>query len=98
MDIVGPLPKTRKGHEYVLVVNDYATRYPEAIPIRCFTTVTVAEELMQLFARYGVPEEILTDQGTNFNAATEGALPSDGGQTNPDNTIPSPNRWTGGAV
>ena len=68
MDIVGPLQKTRKGHGYVLVVNDYATRYTKAIPLRHFTTVTVAEELMQLFARYGVPEEILTDQGTNFNA------------------------------
>lgn len=68
MDIVGPLPKTKRGHEYVLVVSDYATRYPEAIPLRRFTAVTVAEELMQLFARYGVPEEILTDQGTNFSA------------------------------
>ena len=28
MDIVGPLPKTRRGNEYILVVTDYATRYP----------------------------------------------------------------------
>ena len=31
MDIVGPLPRSRSGNKYVLVVCDYATRYPEAV-------------------------------------------------------------------
>ena len=31
MDIIGPLPKSRNGNRYVLVVCDYATRYPEAV-------------------------------------------------------------------
>lgn len=30
MDIVGPLEKSSTGHQYILVVSDYATRYPEA--------------------------------------------------------------------
>lgn len=30
MDIVGPLEKSSAGHRYILVVSDYATRYPEA--------------------------------------------------------------------
>ena len=47
---------------------DYATRYPEAIPLKKFTADAVAEELITLFARYGVPKEILTDQGTNFTS------------------------------
>ena len=34
MDIVGPLPRSRLGNRYILVVCDYATRYPEAIPLR----------------------------------------------------------------
>eukprot|EP00731_Ephydatia_muelleri_P039284 Em1336g1a len=34
MDIVGPLPRSRSGNRYVLVICDYATRYPEAIPLR----------------------------------------------------------------
>lgn len=68
MDIVGPLPKTRRGNEYVLVISDYATRYPEAVPLRQFTALTVAEELINVFARYGIPTEILTDQGTNFTS------------------------------
>ena len=68
MDVVGPLPKTRKGHEYILVVSDYATRYPEAIPLRKFTALSVAEHLLDLFAKFGIPKEILTDQGTNFTS------------------------------
>jgi len=34
MDIVGPLPKSHIGKRFVLVVCDYATRYPEAVPLR----------------------------------------------------------------
>ena len=33
LDIVGPLPKTSCGHRYILVLVDYATRYPEALPL-----------------------------------------------------------------
>jgi hypothetical protein len=33
MHIVGPLPKTSRGYRYLLVFVDYATRYPEALPL-----------------------------------------------------------------
>lgn len=29
---------------------------------------SVAEELLKMFSRVGIPEEILTDQGTNFTS------------------------------
>ena len=66
MVIVGPLPKSKQGHQYMLVVCDYATRDPEAFPLRNFTAPAVAEKLIQLFSRHGIPREILTDKGTNF--------------------------------
>lgn len=69
MDIVGLLPRTKKGNRYILVVSDYATRYPEAIALRRVTADKVAEELVTLFSRHGIPEEILTDQGTNFTSS-----------------------------
>ena len=68
MDIVGPLPKSQLGKRYILVVCDYATRFPEAIPTRSIDAAQVAEDLLQLFARVGVPDEILTDQGSNFTS------------------------------
>ena len=68
MDIVGPLPRSSSGKRFVLVICDYATRYPEAIALRNTDANTVAEELVKFFARVGVPNEILTDQGTNFTS------------------------------
>jgi len=66
MDIVGPLPRSHSGKKYVQVVCDYATRYPEAIPLHLIDAEHIAEELVKLFAWVGVPSEILTDQGCNF--------------------------------
>ena len=68
MDLVGPLPKTKRGHRYMLVIVDYASRYPEAIPLKTFTADVVAEKLVDVFARHGIPDTILTDQGTNFTS------------------------------
>lgn len=33
MDLVGLLPKSNWGHKYVLVIMDYATKYPEVVPL-----------------------------------------------------------------
>jgi hypothetical protein len=74
MDVVGPLPRTGRGNRFILVICDYATRYPEAVPLRSVTAKKVAEVLMDLFTRHGIPEEILTDQGTNFTSTLLGEL------------------------
>lgn len=66
MDIVGPLQRTKHGNKYILTIMDYATRYPEAIPLRRTDAATVAEALCQVFARLGLPREVLSDQGSNF--------------------------------
>ena len=65
MDIVGPLPRSWSGSCYVLVMCDYATRYPEAVLLRNIDAGTVVEELVKRFARVGIPSELLTDQGAN---------------------------------
>ncbi len=74
MDLVGPLPRSRAGHRYILVVCDYATRYPEAIPMKSIDAERVAEELVQLFSRVGILQEILTDQGSNFTSRLLGEV------------------------
>ena len=62
IDIIGPLtPKSEDGHRYILTIIDYATRYPEAVPLREITTESVADALVSVFTRLGLPEEILTD-------------------------------------
>ena len=66
MDIVGPLERSAAGYTHLLVILDYATRYPEAIPLRSMSAKSVANELVKVFSRVGIPKEILTDQVTNF--------------------------------
>ncbi|KAL5469182.1 hypothetical protein EMCRGX_G030400 [Ephydatia muelleri] len=68
MDVVGPLPKTSSGNRYVLVICNYATRYPEAVPIKSVDVEKVAMELVKVFAGVGILGEILTDQGSNFTS------------------------------
>ena len=60
IDIVGPItPATNRGHKYILTVIDLATRYPEAIPLRNIDTVTIAESLVEVFCRVGVPRDLM---------------------------------------
>lgn len=66
MDMVGPLPPTEEGHRFILTVCDYGSRYPEAFPLKSTTSQDVAEALVEMFSHTGIPEEILTDRGTNF--------------------------------
>ena len=67
VDIVGPIaPPSEAGHRYILTLVDYATRYPEAVPLKKITTEAVAEVLLDIYSRVGIPEEVLTDQGTQF--------------------------------
>ena len=68
MDIVGPLPRSRSGNKYILVLCDYGTKYPEAIPLKSIDAEHIAEQLIGVFSRIGIPREILTDQGSNFTS------------------------------
>ena len=45
---------------------DYAIRYQEAVQLKRIDTETVAEALVDIYSRLGVPEEILSDHGTQF--------------------------------
>ena len=63
IDFIGPLyPVTNRGMRYVHTVVDYATRYPEAVPLE----KSIAEALMGIFSRVGFSREILSDNGTQF--------------------------------
>ena len=70
IDLDGPIdPPSEDGHRYILTLVDFATRYPEAVPLKNILNIyaeTVAEALVDIFSRLGVPEEILSDLGTQF--------------------------------
>ena len=66
IDIVGPLPTTAAENQIILVIVDYTTRWPEAFPLRFIESETVEDQLLLLFTRVGVPNQILTDCRSNF--------------------------------
>ena len=70
MDIFGPLNRTKKGNSYILVVIDYATKWPEAYAIPNTTSETVISCLLDLTTHLGTPSEILSDNGTNLVSKT----------------------------
>ena len=49
MDIVGPLPRSRRGNWFVLVICDYATRYPEAVPMKHVGSPSKAHAMQLVF-------------------------------------------------
>ena len=67
--IMGPLPETRHGNRFILVVMDYWTKWVEAYPIPNHTAATVASTLVcQFIARFGIPQQIHSDQGREFES------------------------------
>ena len=66
IDLVGPLPMSGRKHRWILTLVDCATRYPEAIPMKGIDTIECAEELVNIFSRIGIPQEILSDRGSQF--------------------------------
>lgn len=68
-DIVGPLPLSQAGNRYVLSIVDHFSRYTEFVALPDQTSETVARALMHRYiSRYGIPRELITDQGGNFTS------------------------------
>ncbi|XP_067667689.1 uncharacterized protein [Haliotis asinina] len=69
MDILGPFPVTESGNRVICVVGDYYTKWVEAYALPNQEAKTVARALVEQFiCRFGVPQEIHTDQGRNFES------------------------------
>ena len=47
---------------------DFAMRYPEAVVLSSIETERVTEVLVEKFSRVGMPDEMLTDCGSQFTA------------------------------
>lgn len=89
MDIVGPLERSSGGNKHILVVCDYATRYPEAFPLKKIKARQIVSCLIQLFSRVGIPKKIITDQGTNFTSSSKRGVQSAGNSRCEDQPLPS---------
>ncbi len=70
IDVVGPLPTTIAGNSYIVVINDWFTRWPEAFAIPNQQDETICQLIVEeICCRYGCPEYLHSDRGSNFLSA-----------------------------
>ena len=75
LDFLGPLPKTERGNEHVLMVVDQFTKWVECIPLpNQSAEVTAYAVVNDFFSRFGYPFQIMSDQGRNFESKLFAAL------------------------
>lgn len=69
LDIMGPLNETERSNRYVLVIQDYFTKWVETFLLSNDQTVTVAEILASKWVCwYRAPQTLHSDQGCNFES------------------------------
>jgi hypothetical protein len=56
-----------KGHQYILVITDYFTKWVEAIPMKTEISKDVINIIKEhVIHRFGIPQTITTDGGSVF--------------------------------
>ena len=66
-DCMGAFPRSKKGYQHLLIIEDLFTKYIEAIPIRQKLGKTIADILeKEILLRHGVCDFLVSDNGTEF--------------------------------
>jgi hypothetical protein len=68
MDIIGKInPPSSKGHQYILAITEYFTKWVEAIPMKSVTSKDVIHFVKEhVIHMFGIPQTITTDGGSVF--------------------------------
>ena len=62
------VPVSQHNNQYLLVIQDYMTKWAEAVPIPNQTAACITTELVKVFSCYGIPDILHSDQGRNFES------------------------------
>ena len=69
IDILSGLPTTQEGYRYILVLTYYFTKRSEAYPLKDVEATTCMRVMYNnFFARFGLPRQLHSDQGRNFES------------------------------
>ena len=65
IDLIGPMPTACPTFKYTVVVVDYFTKWAEAKPLIVISSKKVQEFIWEsIICRFGIPHEIVSDNGT----------------------------------
>jgi len=66
LDFVDPINPPSNKKSYIPVAMEYVTKWVEAVVLPRETEEIVISFLFEIFMRYGLPREIITDGGPQF--------------------------------
>ncbi|GFU47908.1 transposon Tf2-8 polyprotein [Trichonephila clavipes] len=70
IDLFGPLPESKDGKRWILIIEDCTTKWVELFALLNATAkecaITLIEEVL---LRYGIPRRLISDNGTQFVSA-----------------------------
>ena len=70
IDIVGHIPRSTSGHEYLLVLFDHFIKFAQAFPVRNTSPVTLAKKVMDEYTcHFGCIKGLHSDQGASVDGA-----------------------------
>ena len=62
IDILGPLPRTKSGHKYLVVISDRYSKFVRTVPLKKITAWNVAKAFCDHWAFiFGPPKLLLSD-------------------------------------
>lgn len=68
IDFIGPYPRSKFGNSVIFILLDQFTKFPLAKSFRNATSSNVIRYLKEMFAVFGVPESLLSDNGSQFTS------------------------------
>uniref|UniRef100_A0A3B3V397 Integrase catalytic domain-containing protein n=1 Tax=Poecilia latipinna TaxID=48699 RepID=A0A3B3V397_9TELE len=67
VDLMGPLPRSKNGNKYLLVIIDYFTKWIEVFSLKESKAQKITSILKnEIFTCFGVPQELVSDRGPQF--------------------------------
>jgi len=67
-DVIGPISITANGHQFILTVRDYTTRYTILFPMAHKTSDTIIDALRQVISHYGSSRVLITDNAAEYQS------------------------------
>jgi len=70
LDLICGLPKTKRGHKYIMTLQDSLSKFPVAVPLRTKSQAEVTRKYWESWITcFGPPKILITDQGPEFTSS-----------------------------